>query len=139
MPRLFYSRSHHRFICRTFSINMKQTHNSPFVTLPLSFALLLSIRTVKSAPLSVVKSSLTIERQKLNSSTKSSKSQLSPFNPIKLLFKMKFSIVLAVAALSAETFACANIGQACKKGDPDVCQCGAPLTVSPNTLTRSCI
>lgn len=45
---------------------------------------------------------------------------------------MKLSIVLAVAALSAETFACANIGQACKKGDPDVCQCGAPLTVSPN-------
>ncbi|KAI1022125.1 hypothetical protein LB504_007525 [Fusarium proliferatum] len=42
---------------------------------------------------------------------------------------MKFSIILAVAALSAETFACANIGQACKKGDPDVCQCGAPLTV----------
>ncbi|QGI70913.1 hypothetical protein CEK27_003242 [Fusarium fujikuroi] len=43
---------------------------------------------------------------------------------------MKFSIVLAVAALSAETLACANIGQACKKGDPDVCQCGAPLTLS---------
>ncbi|KAF5644335.1 hypothetical protein F25303_5933 [Fusarium sp. NRRL 25303] len=42
---------------------------------------------------------------------------------------MKFSIILAVAALSAETFACANVGQACKKGDPDVCQCGAPLTV----------
>ncbi|EXL76604.1 hypothetical protein FOPG_08707 [Fusarium oxysporum f. sp. conglutinans race 2 54008] len=43
---------------------------------------------------------------------------------------MKFSIVLAVAALSAETFACANIGQVCQKGDPDVCQCDAPLTLS---------
>ncbi|KAF5567869.1 hypothetical protein FNAPI_443 [Fusarium napiforme] len=43
---------------------------------------------------------------------------------------MKFSIVLAVAALSAETFACANIGQVCQKGDPDVCQCHAPLTLS---------
>ncbi|CCT75648.1 uncharacterized protein FFUJ_11680 [Fusarium fujikuroi IMI 58289] len=46
---------------------------------------------------------------------------------------MKFSIVLAVAALSAETLACANIGQACKKGDPDVCQCGAPLTLAAFT------
>ncbi|CZR45437.1 uncharacterized protein FPRO_15388 [Fusarium proliferatum ET1] len=43
---------------------------------------------------------------------------------------MKFSIVLAVAALSAETFACTNIGQVCQKGDPDVCQCGAPITLS---------
>ncbi|KAF4428892.1 hypothetical protein FACUT_9350 [Fusarium acutatum] len=43
---------------------------------------------------------------------------------------MKFSIILAVAALSAETFACTNIGQACKKGDPDACQCGAPLTLA---------
>ncbi|RKL38912.1 hypothetical protein BFJ72_g7042 [Fusarium proliferatum] len=43
---------------------------------------------------------------------------------------MKFSIVLAVAALSAETFACANIGQVCQKGDPDVCQCGAPITLA---------
>ncbi|EXK28965.1 hypothetical protein FOXG_12285 [Fusarium oxysporum f. sp. lycopersici 4287] len=43
---------------------------------------------------------------------------------------MKFSIILAVAALSAETFACANIGQVCQKGDPDVCQCDAPLTLS---------
>ncbi|KAF5636801.1 uncharacterized protein FTJAE_5997 [Fusarium tjaetaba] len=43
---------------------------------------------------------------------------------------MKFSIVLAIAALSAETFACANIGQVCNKGDPDVCQCDAPLTLS---------
>jgi hypothetical protein len=48
---------------------------------------------------------------------------------------MKFSIVLAIAALSAETFACANIGQVCKKGDPDVCQCDAPLTVSPIIFT----
>ncbi|KAF5601395.1 hypothetical protein FPANT_1766 [Fusarium pseudoanthophilum] len=42
---------------------------------------------------------------------------------------MKFSIALAIAALSAETFACANIGQVCNKGDPDVCQCDAPLTL----------
>ncbi|KAH7234847.1 uncharacterized protein BKA55DRAFT_695028 [Fusarium redolens] len=45
---------------------------------------------------------------------------------------MKFSIVLAIAALSAETLACANIGQVCQKGDPDVCQCGAPLTLLCN-------
>ncbi|RKL05746.1 hypothetical protein BFJ63_vAg4993 [Fusarium oxysporum f. sp. narcissi] len=48
---------------------------------------------------------------------------------------MKFSIVLAVAALSAETFACANIGQVCQKGDPDVCQCDAPLTLAAFTTS----
>ncbi|KAF5249298.1 hypothetical protein FANTH_5379 [Fusarium anthophilum] len=51
---------------------------------------------------------------------------------------MKFSIILAIAALSAETFACANIGQVCQKGDPDVCQCDAPLTLAAfttNSLT----
>ncbi|KAI7769285.1 hypothetical protein LZL87_012002 [Fusarium oxysporum] len=44
---------------------------------------------------------------------------------------MKFSIVLAVAALLAETFACANIGQVCQKGDPDVCHCPAEVILFP--------
>src|SRR6478735_7021852 len=82
-PRQFYSRrSHHRHICRTSSINMKQPPNSPSFTFPPTFALLLSIRTVESAPPSVDKSSPTIIRQTLKNSTKSESSQL---NPISLL------------------------------------------------------